>query len=169
MRILRIAIRSLAASGALTLAAGCAGNGTTSPGEDSALLSGKTAQPLDATPQAVIDAVNAALPGATILEVELEDEDGRQVYDVEATDSEGVLYEVEVAADFDYGGVLGTSDSAANYSQLRYSVSIDSPAAESEIIKVLDWADAHSPWLSNMKTALTPRRAVQITSRGEAG
>ncbi|MDP6475636.1 MAG: OsmC family protein [Alphaproteobacteria bacterium] len=77
--------------------------------------------------------------------------------------------EVEVAADFDYGGVLGTSDSAANYSQLRYSVSIDSPAAESEIIKVLDWADAHSPWLSNMKTALTPRRAVQITSRGEAG
>jgi ABC-type glycerol-3-phosphate transport system substrate-binding protein len=103
MRILRIAIRSLAASGALTLAAGCAGNGTTSPGEDSALLSGKTAQPLDATPQAVIDAVNAALPGATILEVELEDEDGRQVYDVEATDSEGVLYEVEVAAD---GSVL---------------------------------------------------------------
>ncbi len=77
--------------------------------------------------------------------------------------------EVEVAADFDYGGVLGTSDSAANYSQLRYSASIDSPAAKEEIIKVLDWADAHSPWLSNMKTAFEPRRSFQITSSREAG
>jgi uncharacterized OsmC-like protein len=76
--------------------------------------------------------------------------------------------EVEVAADFDYGGVLGVSDVAANYSELRYTVRIDSPAEESEIMELLDWADAHSPWLSNMKTSLEPRRAVQITSGREA-
>ena len=75
--------------------------------------------------------------------------------------------DVEVSADFDYGGVLGVSDAAASYSEFRYSVTVDSPAAEKEIIKVLDRADAHSPWLSNIKTAFDPRRSVQITSGAE--
>jgi len=47
-------------------------------------------------------------------------------------------------------------------------VTVDSPAAEAEIIEVLDWADAHSPWLSNTKTAFEPRRSVQITSDAES-
>lgn len=75
--------------------------------------------------------------------------------------------DVEISADFDYGGVLGVSDAAASYSEFRYAVTVDSPADEKEIIKVLDWADAHSPWLSNTKTAFDPKRSVQITSGAE--
>ena len=59
--------------------------------------------------------------------------------------------EVEVEADFDYGGVLGVSDVSAGYTELRYSVNVDSPASKREIVRVLDKADAHSPWLTNMK------------------
>jgi hypothetical protein len=77
--------------------------------------------------------------------------------------------DVEVGADFDYGGVLDVSDVAASYSEFRYLVTVDSPAAENEIMKVLDWADAHSPWLSNTKTAFDPKRSVRITTGAEGG
>jgi len=76
--------------------------------------------------------------------------------------------DVEINADFNYGGVLGVSDVAASYSEFRYAVTVDSPAAEAEIIEVLDWAGAHSPWLSNTITVSEPRRSVQITSDAES-
>lgn len=72
--------------------------------------------------------------------------------------------EVKVEADFDYGGVLGVADVGAGYSALRYAVTVDSPAAKSEIIRVLDKADAHSPWLTNMRTSFEPRRTVRIAA-----
>lgn len=75
--------------------------------------------------------------------------------------------EVAVEADFDYGGVLGVSDVGAGYSQLRYAVNVDSSAPKHDIMRALDEADAHSPWLTNMKTALEPRRTVQIQSPDE--
>ena len=71
--------------------------------------------------------------------------------------------EVEVEADFDYGGVLGVSDVSAGYTELRYSVNVDSPASKREIVRVLDKADAHSPWLTNMKMSFEPRRTVRIS------
>lgn len=71
--------------------------------------------------------------------------------------------EVEVEADFDYAGVLGVSDVSAGYSELRYSVNVDSPASRNDITRVLDKADAHSPWLTNMKTSFKPRRTVRIS------
>jgi uncharacterized membrane protein YkoI len=39
------------------------------------------------------------LPGGTIQAIEVEDEAGTTVYDVEATDADGILYELEVAED----------------------------------------------------------------------
>lgn len=70
--------------------------------------------------------------------------------------------EVEVEVDFDYGGVLGTSEVSPSYSALRYTVHIDSPADESDIMRVLDRAEALSPWLNNMKTPFEPQRTVRI-------
>jgi len=45
-------------------------------------------------------------------------------------------------------------------------VTVDSPAAEAEIIEVLDWAGVHSPWLSNTKTAFEPRLQKRIQRYG---
>ena len=46
----------------------------------------------------IIEMVKPELPGATILEVELEVEDGRLVYEFKIIDSSGRLKEVEVDA-----------------------------------------------------------------------
>jgi len=75
--------------------------------------------------------------------------------------------EVDLEADFDYGGVLGTSDASPSYSELRYTIHVDSPADENDIMRVLDKAEAHSPWLNNMKTPFQPLRTVRIKGTSE--
>ena len=58
--------------------------------------------------------------------------------------------------------MLGVCDASQGYSALRYMVKVDSPAAEQDVLRALDEADAHSPWLTNMKTAFAPQRTVRI-------
>lgn len=72
--------------------------------------------------------------------------------------------EVELEADFDYGAVLGVSQASPAYSGIRFAVNIDSPASESDVMQVLDTADAHSPWLANMRTQVAVERCVQRTT-----
>lgn len=55
--------------------------------------------------------------------------------------------EVEVQADYDDGALLGTSSSAPGYLEVRYKVTIESDAAEDEILQMLDIADKQSPYL----------------------
>lgn len=54
--------------------------------------------------------------------------------------------EVEVQADFDSGGMFGTADVPAGYSEVRCLVSVASDASEADVRRVLDAADAHSPY-----------------------
>ena len=55
--------------------------------------------------------------------------------------------EVEVQADYDDGALLGTSSSVPGYFEVRYKVTIESDAAEDEILTMLDKADKQSPYL----------------------
>jgi len=57
--------------------------------------------------------------------------------------------EVEIQADFDDGALLGTADKSVSpgYSEIRYSINIESEAPEERIIQMLNEADTHSPYL----------------------
>ena len=73
--------------------------------------------------------------------------------------------EVEVQADYDSRGELGVSDEVTpGYSQIRYVVSIASPAPESAVLHVLDTADKYSPYLDVFRRALDVKRDVHYTA-----
>src|SRR5215467_11944246 len=57
------------------------------------------------------------------------------------------MLEVEVQADYDDGALLGTANARPGYSEVRYSITIESDAPEEDIHKMLDDADEHSPYL----------------------
>ena len=55
--------------------------------------------------------------------------------------------EVEVQADYDDGALLGTTKVAPGYSEVRYTVTIESNAPEEDVLKMINDADLHSPYL----------------------
>jgi uncharacterized OsmC-like protein len=68
---------------------------------------------------------------------------------------------VEVQADFDARGELGVGDGIApGYSEVRYVVSIESPAPRHELDRLLDTAERHSPYLDVFGRAI-PLRGVR--------
>jgi len=70
--------------------------------------------------------------------------------------------EIEVESDYDNSALFGVGTSPAGYSEVRYTVTVESPAAEEDIMRVLDEGDAHSPYLDNFSRALTCRRSVRV-------
>ena len=72
--------------------------------------------------------------------------------------------EVEVQADYDDGALLGTSNVAPGYLEVRYAVTIESDAAEEDILKMLDDADEHSPYLDVFSRGQNCKREVRIIS-----
>lgn len=72
--------------------------------------------------------------------------------------------EVEVQTDYNHGGLFGTADVAPGYSEVRYNVTIESDAAEEDIMSMLDDADRHSPYLYIFAGAQTCKREVKIVS-----
>ena len=72
--------------------------------------------------------------------------------------------EVEVQADFDDGALFGTLDTPAGYSEIRYRVTIESEATESEILKWLDEAEKHSPYLDVFARGQKCERVINIVS-----
>ena len=76
--------------------------------------------------------------------------------------------EVEIQADWDDGGTFGTSEVKPGYSDVRYSVRVESQATEEEIMKVLDAGDKHSPYLDIFSNAQLCRRHVEINGSNRA-
>ena len=75
--------------------------------------------------------------------------------------------EVEVEADFDARGELGVGDGVApGYSEVRYVVSIDSPAPRHELDRLLDTAERHSPYLDVFGRAIPLRGARRLNGEG---
>jgi uncharacterized OsmC-like protein len=72
--------------------------------------------------------------------------------------------EVEVEADFDDGGLFGTSDVRPGYTEIRYTVTIETDEPEKKIIALLDEADKHSPYLDVFANKQPCVRTAKIIS-----
>lgn len=81
--------------------------------------------------------------------------------------------DVEVQADYDSRGELGVADEIApGYSQVRYTVTVTSPASVEDVQRMLDTADKYSPYRDVYARAHDVRRAVRVitsTTTGAAG
>jgi uncharacterized OsmC-like protein len=75
--------------------------------------------------------------------------------------------EVEIQADYDDGALFGVSDSPPGYTEVRYSVTVESSAPESDVRRVLDEGDAHSPYLDVFRRGQTCHRSVRIVTAPE--
>lgn len=72
--------------------------------------------------------------------------------------------EVEVEADYDRRGELGVDDAVPpGYTQVRYIVTIESPAPEADVRKLLDIADKYSSYRDVFARAHDVKREVRIT------
>ncbi len=75
--------------------------------------------------------------------------------------------EVEVQADFDARGELGVGDSIPpGYGEVRYLVSIESPAPKDALVELLETAERHSPYLDVFGRAQKMERVLRLN--GEA-
>jgi uncharacterized OsmC-like protein len=75
---------------------------------------------------------------------------------------------VEVEADFDSRGELGVSDEVPpGYIQVRYIVSVESRAAEADVLRVLDTADRYSPFRDVFARAHDVRREVRLVQAAD--
>jgi uncharacterized OsmC-like protein len=72
--------------------------------------------------------------------------------------------EVEVQADYDDSALFGVGSATPGYSEVRYTVTVESPAPTEEIARVLDEGDEHSPYLDIFRRAQNCRRTVRIMS-----
>src|SRR5712691_6821491 len=70
--------------------------------------------------------------------------------------------QVDVEADYDSGGYHGVSDAPPGYRQVRYIVTVESEASEADVLRVLDEADAHSPYRDVFTRAIDVRREVRL-------
>lgn len=76
--------------------------------------------------------------------------------------------DVQVEADYDSRGELGVDDSVhPGYSEVRYTVSISSPAAAEEVRRLVDTADKYSPYLDVFSRAHDVRRELHISGTGD--
>lgn len=73
---------------------------------------------------------------------------------------------VEVHADYDVRGELGVADDVhPGYTELRYVVTVESPASEADIMRMLDTADRYSSWRDDLVRAVPVKREVRIATR----
>ncbi len=74
--------------------------------------------------------------------------------------------EVEVQADFDARGELGVgNDIPPGYQEVRYLVSLDSPASEEALVELLETAERHSPYLDVFSRAQTMERVLRLNGK----
>jgi uncharacterized OsmC-like protein len=74
---------------------------------------------------------------------------------------------VEVQADTDLRGMYGVDDIPAGYSAVRYVVSVRSPASQEAILRVLDTAEAHSPYVDVFRRPQVLQRHLHIVEDQE--
>jgi uncharacterized OsmC-like protein len=73
--------------------------------------------------------------------------------------------EVEVQADFDARGELGMGGVPPGYSEVRYVVSIESPASRDELERLIALAEGTSPYLDVFGRAITLQRALRVNGK----
>lgn len=70
--------------------------------------------------------------------------------------------EVEIQADYDSRGYHGLDNVTPGYNQVRYIVTVESPASEEEIVRWLDTADSYSDFLHVFSRPQDVKRQVKI-------
>jgi len=75
--------------------------------------------------------------------------------------------EVDVEADVDARGNFGIDNAEPGYRGMRYTVSIDSPASEEQVLEMIKKADDHSPILANFKKPIPIERKVNFVKKQE--
>ncbi len=74
--------------------------------------------------------------------------------------------EVEVQADFDARGELGVGKHIPlGYQEVRYLVSLDSPASEEALVELLATAERHSPYLDVFSRTQTMERILRLNGK----
>ena len=74
--------------------------------------------------------------------------------------------EVEVQANFDVRGELGVGEHIPpGYQEVRYTVSIDSPASQEALVELLETAERHSPYLDVFSRARTIKRDLRLNGK----
>lgn len=77
--------------------------------------------------------------------------------------------EVEVQADYDVRGELGVSDDVhPGYAEVRYVVTVESPAPPEEVERVLDTADRYSSYRDVWGRAVPLVRELRLGRHGDA-
>ena len=76
--------------------------------------------------------------------------------------------EVTIDADSDDRGLFGTADVLPGYSQIRYTIQIESSARENDIMALIEQCEQHSPWLDNFKRPVNCIRDVEIIKPDDA-
>jgi uncharacterized OsmC-like protein len=69
---------------------------------------------------------------------------------------------VDVHADADARGLYGVDTVPAGYTNVRYVVSLTSPASPEDLLRVLDIAEAHSPYMDVFRREQTLQRMVRF-------
>lgn len=78
--------------------------------------------------------------------------------------------EVEVAADYDARGELGVDDEVTPaYTQVRYTVRVETDAPEEEVRRVFDHADEKCPYLHVWTDPLDVRRDLRVSRPTDDG
>jgi uncharacterized OsmC-like protein len=70
--------------------------------------------------------------------------------------------QVEVQADYDVRGEYGVRNARPGYREIRFIVTVSSNASDEEVMRVLDQADAHSPYLDIFTNPQSLRRIIHI-------
>ena len=79
------------------------------------------------------------------------------------------LLEVEIQADYDVRGELGVADEIRpGYSQVRYIVTVSSPASEDEVRRMIETSEKYSSWRDIIANPTPMQRELRITSSARA-
>ena len=70
--------------------------------------------------------------------------------------------EVEVQADFNARGQLGVGDAPSGYQEVRYIVSIESPASHQTLTELLDTAESHSTYFDVFSRPQPMKRLLHL-------
>lgn len=73
--------------------------------------------------------------------------------------------EIDIESDFDARGQFGIGEDPPGFKELRYTVSIESPASKEDIRELIEKADAHSPVLDDFSRPIPIKREINIKSK----
>lgn len=69
---------------------------------------------------------------------------------------------VVVETDFDARGMLGVENKPPGFTAIRYKISVESPASKTELRKVIEKAEKHSPVRDDFNRSIPIEREVEI-------